>query len=148
MKTLHFSALIDASPKVVWDTMLGPDTYQVWSSEFVEGSYFEGSWAQGQRIRFLAPDGRGITSVVAESRPYEFVSLKHLGSIENGVEDTESASVRSWAPSFENYTFVGAGASTEVKVDIDVTAEFEEYTQKTWPKALARLKAICERSGG
>jgi hypothetical protein len=33
---------------------------------------------------------------------------------------------------------------TEVKVDMDVTPEFEAYMEQTWPKALAKLKMTCE----
>jgi hypothetical protein len=29
-------------------------------------------------------------------------------------------------------------------VDQDVTAEFKPYLQEAWPKALLRLKALCE----
>jgi len=144
MKTLHFDIAIHASRDIVWGTMLAPDTYRRWTAEFTEGSYYEGTFAEGSRIQFLAPDGNGITSVVAECRPHEFLSLKHLGYVKDGVEDTESEAVRSWAPSFENYTFSEAGSSTKVTVDLDVEPAFEEYMMKVWPKALASLKALCE----
>ena len=52
--------------------------------------------------------------------------------------------VRSWAPAYENYTLSDAGDATELAVDNDVTPEFEEYMTKVWPKALARLKQLCE----
>jgi hypothetical protein len=144
MKTLHFAIAIHAPREIVWDTMLAPETYRRWTAEFTEGSYYEGAFAEGARIRFLAPDGNGITSVVAEWRPHEFLSLKHLGYVKDGIEDTDSEAVRSWAPSFENYTFAEAGSSTELSVDLDVEPAFEEYMMKVWPKALASLKALCE----
>ncbi len=128
--------------------MLGPETYELWTAEFCEGSYFEGSWNKGDRIRFLAPDGSGMTSVIDENRSHEFISIKHLGYIKNGVEDTESEEVRSWAPSFESYTFSDVGSSTEINVAVEVMPEFKDYMMKTWPKALARLKAICESPSG
>lgn len=144
MKSLHFATLIQAKRDHVWNVMLAPHTYKLWTAEFAEGSSFEGSWAAGERIRFLAPGGEGLTSVIAENRPHEFLSIKHLGSIKDGVEDTESESVRRWAPSFENYSFSDVGSGTELRVDMEVTPEFEQYMAKTWPKALAKLKAICE----
>lgn len=144
MKTLYFATVIDATPPMVWSTMLDQDTYGIWTSVFIEGSYFEGSWLEGQRIRFLGPDGSGMSSVVAENRPHEFISIKHLGYLKNGVEDTESEEVRGWAPAFENYSFAAVGLSTALKVALDVTPEFEEYMAKAWPKALAKLKEICE----
>lgn len=89
-----------------------------------------------------------MTSVIAENRPHEFLSIRHLGIIKDGVEDTESEEARSWAPAFENYTFSASGTSTELAVDMDVTPEFEEYMVETWPKALAKLKAISEAGAG
>ncbi|HSP92676.1 MAG TPA: hypothetical protein VLN08_17305 [Vicinamibacterales bacterium] len=59
MKTLQFAIDIRASRQTVWDTMLALDTYRVWTAEFAEGSYYEGSWEQGARIRFLVPSGPG-----------------------------------------------------------------------------------------
>jgi hypothetical protein len=85
-----------------------------------------------------------MVSEVADCRPPELLSLKHLGYVKDGVEDTESEMVRSWAPAFENYTLSYAGLSTHLQIDIDVTPEFEEYMTKVWPKALARLKQLCE----
>src|SRR5512134_3383911 len=86
-KALHFTTLIQAPRQTVWDTMLGPATYRIWTAAFTQGSYFEGSWEEGERIRFLAPDGRGMTAQTAENRKHEFISIKHLGYVKDGVED-------------------------------------------------------------
>ena len=144
MKRLQFSTAIQAPRELVWETVIGPVTYRIWTAAFTEGSYFEGTWAQGQRMRFLAPGGNGLVSEIAELRPREFISIKHLGEIKGGVEDTESEAVRSWTPCFENYTFTQVGAATELTVDMDMAESFEEYMTKTWPKALSLLKALCE----
>jgi uncharacterized protein YndB with AHSA1/START domain len=141
---MQFSARIDAPRKNVWDAMLAPDTYKQWTAEFMAGSYYEGSWDAGERIRFLSPDGGGMLAQIAENRPYEYVSIKHIGEIKDGVEDTTSETVRTWAPAFENYTFTDAGSGTDVHVEMDVMPEYEEYMGKAWPRALARLKEICE----
>lgn len=144
MKTLHFSAVINAPRKHVWNVMLGAETFRAWTAEFAEGSYFEGAWDEGQTIRFLTPDGSGMASMIARNRPYEFVSIKHLGIIKDGIDDTESDAARSWAPAYENYTFSDVGASTELRVDVDTPPDFEAYMADTWPKALAKLKNLCE----
>lgn len=144
MKRLHFATVIDTTPAVVWDAMLAPHTYRQWTAEFAPGSYFEGSWAQGERVRFLGPGGDGMTAIIAENRPGEFLSIKHLGIIKDAKEDTTSDAARQWAPAFENYTLSGEGSSTRLEIDLDVTPDFEEYMQRTWPRALAALKAICE----
>lgn len=143
-KTLNFSVSIQCSRRMVWDTMLGSDGYKVWTAAFCEGSYFSGSWAEGQKIQFHGPGGDGMTAVIAENRPYEYVSVRHIGEISGGVEDTTSAKVQSWAPAYENYTFVESGDGTEVKVSLDTAPEWEKYMLDTYPKALVLLKNLCE----
>jgi hypothetical protein len=103
-KRVQFSTEIAAPPARVVEVMTDPDTYRQWTAPFAEGSHFEGSWAQGERIRFLAPSGDGMVAEIAEHRPNEFISIRHLGMISDGVEDTESEEVRAWAPAYENYT--------------------------------------------
>jgi hypothetical protein len=144
MKKLHFAVTIGAPRPQVWDTMLGPETYKAWTAPFCEGSYFEGSWVKGGKIRFLAPYGSGMTSVIADNRMHEYISIRHLGYVRDGVDDTESEDVRSWTPAFENYTFRDVAGGTQVDVDADVAPEFEQFMLETYPQALAKLKAICE----
>ena len=144
MKKLHFSQEIHAPRSRVWQTMLDADTYRDWTAPFCEGSHYEGSWNEGDRIRFLAPNGSGMTAVIAQSREPEFLSIKHVGEVADGIEDTSSERVRAWAPAFENYTFNAKDGGTEVEVDLDVTPEYEQYMRDTWPKALAKLKNLCE----
>ena len=144
MNTLQFSIIINSPKEKVWSTMLEQETFKVWTEAFAEGSYYEGFWNKGERIKFLAPDGDGMTSIIAEIKPFEFISIKHLCIIKDGVEDTESPESKSWAAAFENYTFQERDGATELKVDADVPPEFKDYMNSAWPKALARVKGICE----
>ncbi len=143
-KTLHFSVSIASPKEHVWNTMLGPETYKAWTAPFCEGSCFEGSWEAGTRMRFLAPSGDGMVSVIAENRPHEYLSIRHIGEIRAGEEDTTSEKVRAWAGAYENYALRAAKGGTDVEVSVDVTAEFEKYMADTFPRALGELKAICE----
>jgi hypothetical protein len=143
-KKLDFSVRISAPRSVVWDTMLAPATYAQWTSEFCEGSHFKGSWAKGEKIQFLAPNGDGMTAVIAENRLHEYMSIRQLGEIVGGVEDVTSDKVRAWAPAYENYSFSDVPGGTEIKVDVEVTPDFVEYMMRTYPKALDRLKMLCE----
>jgi ligand-binding SRPBCC domain-containing protein len=54
MKTLNFSININAPKENVWHKMLNPESFRVWTAEFCEGSYFEGSWIKGEKITPLA----------------------------------------------------------------------------------------------
>lgn len=145
MKTLTFEIAIQAPRAVAWAHMLGAESYKAWTSPFGEGYCFVGSWDEGASIRFLAPSGDGMTAVIAENMPDEYVSIRHIGMIENGIEDTTSEKVRAWAPAYENYRFVDAPGGCRVVVTMDAAPEWEQYLLDTWPKALARLKALCER---
>lgn len=144
VKRIQFTEHIAAPVQRVCDMMFDPKGYRTWASAFAEGCYFEGSWERGRRIRFLAPPGDGMIAEIAEHRENEFISIRHLGFIANGIEDTESEAARSWAGAYENYTFNSSPAGTTLIVDLDVTNELEAYMTSTWPKALKKLKAICE----
>ena len=144
MRKLTYSVLIDAPRKVVWETMLDPEHYKIWTATFFEGSYFSGSWETGARIQFLTPAGHGMTAIIEESRPHEYVSIKHIGEIKDFVEDTSSERVLSWAPAFENYSFSDAGAGCELQVSMDTLPEYEGYMNEMYPKALGVLKELCE----
>ena len=145
MKTLTFECTIHAPRADVWTAMLDPEGYKAWTAAFCEGSHYVGSWEQGARIRFLAPSGDGMSAVIAENRLHEFVSIRHLGMIENSVEDTSSDKVRAWTPAHENYRFADVPGGCRVTVTLDTAAEWEQYMLDTYPMALALLKQLCER---
>jgi hypothetical protein len=145
-KQIQFTVDIAAPVPVVFRMMFDPEIYKDWTSPFAEGSYYEGSWQQGQKIKFMSPSGDGMVSEIAEHRENEFTSIRHLGYISNGIEDTQSESIREWAPAYENYTFIATAEGTRLVIDQDVTLEFEQYIAEAWPKALQRLKMLCEAS--
>lgn len=143
--TLAYQVAIAAPRALVWELMLGPESYRRWTAPFCAGTYYEGSWEQGARIRFLDPKGDGMVAEIAENRLHEFVSIRHLGEIRDGREDTTSEAVRAWAPAYENYHFADApGGGTEVKVEVESLPDFVAYLDKLYPRALAILKAMCE----
>jgi len=148
MEKLHYSIVVDAPKEKVWNIMLNDDTYRKWTEVFMPGSYYKGSWTKGSKILFLAPGEKGESGMVSrikESRPYEYISIEHLGIVKDGKEDTTSEEVKVWAGAHENYTLRETDGKTEVKVDLDSNEEFKDMFQNTWPKALQRLKEIAER---
>ena len=145
MTRLTYSTTIQAPRDVVWRTMLEDETYRAWTSAFQEGSYAVTDWKQGSKALFLAPDGSGMVSRVAEHRPNEFLSLEHVGIVKEGVEDTESEEVRKWAGARENYTLTDERGNVSLRVDMDTTEEHKKFFEDVWPKALAKLKDLSER---
>ncbi len=146
--TLEFTLQIAAPRQVVWQHMLADAGYRDWTSVFCAGSYFLGSWDEGAEIRFLSPGGDGMVAEIAEHRLHERVSIRHLGDIVAGVEDRDSERARSLYPAYETYDFLsdgdGEGEGTLLRVCVDAVPEFEAFLSDTYPKALQRLKAICE----
>lgn len=150
MQQLHASIHINAPRAHVWDIMLGEQTYPEWACAFNPGSYFKGSWELGAKILFLgpSPDGNGeggMVSHIKEHRLHEYISIEHIGMIQNGVEDMTSEEVKKWTPFLENYTFKDIDGGTGVLVDMDVNEEYRAMFEELWPKALLLLKALAEK---
>ena len=150
MQKLHFSITINAPKEKVWHTMVDDKPYREWTAAFNPGSYYKGDWSKGSKILFLGPDPKtgeegGMVSRIAENKPYEFISIEHLGIVKNGVEDTTSEEASKWAPAFENYTFIEKGGATEVLVEMDIEDENKKMFEEMWPKALQKLKEIAEK---
>jgi hypothetical protein len=149
MKKLHFSIFINAPKEKVWHAMLDDASYREWTTAFNPGSYYKGDWNEGSKILFLGPNPEGggeagMVSRIAENRPYEFLSIEHLGIVKDGVEDTESEEAKKYAPAFENYTFVEKDGGTEILVDMDSDEEMAPMFENMWPEALKKLKGLAE----
>jgi uncharacterized protein YndB with AHSA1/START domain len=149
MQKLNFSIVIDAPKEKVWHAMLDDKPYREWTSAFNPGSYYKGDWSRGSKMLFLGPDPEtgqegGMVSRIVENRPYEYISIEHMGMIRNGIEDTTSEAARKMAPAYENYTFREKDGATEVLVDMDAEEEYAEMFNKMWPEGLQRLKKIAE----
>ncbi len=130
--------------------MLEDATYRQWTRSFNDPSYYRGDWNEGSKILFLGTekDGgkeSGMSSVIAKNVPFEYISIRHLGVIENGVEKPwpgESAG-------FENYTFTEKYGGTQVDVELanipDFYKEMADMMSVLWPKALGVLKTLAEK---
>lgn len=146
MKKMEFNIKIDASPEKVWNVIISKDTYPLWTAVFCEGSTVETDWKKGSKAVFSDGNGSGMVAEIAAHIPHEFLSIKHLGEISNGVEDTTSEKVKEWAGAHENYTLKVMDGQTHWKVEIDVTPDFIEYMGETWPKAQEKVKEMAEHS--
>lgn len=144
MKKLEFNIQIDASPETVWNIIIGKDTYPQWTAVFCEGSAVETDWKKGSKALFLDGKGSGMVAEIAENIPYEFLSIRHLGEVYNGVEDTTSDKIKEWAGAHENYTLQSIDGKTHWKVEIDVAPDFTDYMNDTWPKAQQKVKEMAE----
>lgn len=152
MKKLQFKTNINAPAQKVYDLMLGmsnKNTYEQWTALFNPTSTYEGTWNKGSKILFIGTDEEGekggMVSEVADNVPNSFVSIRHYGLVKGNVEITEGPEVEKWANGFENYTFEEHNGVTTVIVDLDTTEDFIDYMNESYPKALNKLKEICEK---
>lgn len=151
MEKLQFKVSINAPVNKVYDFMLGAtskSTYEQWTSLFNPTSTFEGSWDKGSKILFIGVDEKGekggMVSKIVENIPNRFVSIQHYGLFKADAEITEGPEVEKWANGFENYIFEESNGTATVTVELDTTEEFLDYMNQTYPKALDKLKEICE----
>jgi hypothetical protein len=152
MKKLQFKISIDAPAHRVYDIMLGisnKSTYESWTALFNPTSTYEGSWEKGSKILFIGTDDNGekggMISEIIDNIPNKFISIRHYGLIKGGVEITEGPEVGDWSNGFENYTFEENNGNTVVTVDLDITEDFSDFMNEIYPKALSKLKELCEK---
>lgn len=151
MEKLKYTVSINAPVNKVYDLMLGISnkvSYEQWTALFNPTSTYEGSWNKGSKMLFLGIDEKGekggMVSEIADNIPNQFVSIRHYGLLQANVEITEGPEVEKWANGFENYTFEEENGTTTVTVDLDTTEDFLDYMNEHYPKALDKLKGMCE----
>ncbi len=150
MERIQFKSFINAPREKVWNIMLDDATYREWTKVFNPdgpASFFEGDWSLGSAMKFIGSGENGslsgMYSVVKENKPYDFLSIRHIGEIKEGKEvpwETPEG-----VEALENYTFTEKDGGTELVVDLDTLTEYKEMFQDMCPKALEKLKEICEK---
>jgi uncharacterized protein YndB with AHSA1/START domain len=147
MKTFRSKIDIAASPKKVWDTMIKPDTYKEWVNVAWPGSYYEGNWGLGENVKFISPGQGGTLARIVEYRPYEYIRAEHIAVINNdGTEDRGSEAAKNWIGTMESYAFHEVNGNTQLESAMNTNPEWGHMFADSMPKALAKLKEMCERS--
>jgi uncharacterized protein YndB with AHSA1/START domain len=148
-EVMHFEITINTNAEKVFNIMLDEEKYKEWTYEFNPSSHFKGSWEKGSKMLFIgtSSDGNtgGMISKIKENIPGRFISIEHLGEIKNGKEVNSGPEVDEWSGALENYTLKDVDGATLLEIDIDSIQKFKSYFAETWPKALKRLKLICEK---
>ena len=147
MEKINFSTHINASPEKVWKTLWDDASYRAWTRVFAEGSSVKtDNWKEGTKVLFVDGTDSGMVSRVASNKPNEYMSFEHLGEIKNGIEDTTSEKVKQWAGCRENYTLKETNGATDLFVDMDISPEYKDYFEKTWPNAMNKIKELAENN--
>ncbi len=148
MQTVQFTQVINAPKEHVWKTMLEKPTYEARTTAFAEWSTYEWSRDQWEKITFIGPDGiagGGMVAEIAESRLYEYVSIRHLAELSPDEKTGKVIETRFPEPSYENYTLEEHdGVTTVTVVMTALPEEYVEMFSEMWPNALLALKELCE----
>ncbi len=152
MEKLQYTIKINAPAQKVYDLMLGisnKTTYEQWTSMFNPTSTYEGNWDKGSKMLFVGIDEKGekggMVSEISENIKNDYISIRHYGLVQANVEITSGPQVEKWANGFENYTFQENNGNTDITIElVGFTEDLKDYMNESWPKALDKLKELCE----
>ena len=142
MKEMQFSIEINVSKEKVWTTLWGDMTFRDWASVIDEGTYMKGIMEEGNTIQFISSvGGYGVTSLIEELIPNEFVSFRHsVDTKEHGQQERE----KEWTGGIESYSLTEKNGVTTLTVKTDIPQEQEETFRIRFPRALNRIKILTE----
>lgn len=145
---LVFEKEMAAPPSVVYDVMIGEDSYRQWTKVFNETSHFIGNWQKGCEILFVGVDANGeqggMVSFIKENMPSKFISIEHRGMLKGDDKILEGPEVEPWKGGLENYHFIPTTEGCKLRIEMDANDDFKSYFEETWPKALDVLKQLTE----
>lgn len=149
MIRIHIEKTFHISPELLWELVVDPENYSFWTESFSEGSEFVGDWTKGSNIRFVAEDENGkesgMLSEIVESQWPEFISIKHVGIVMNGVNDYDSPLAQGWSGIFENYKFIPQEDGTSIfSVEQELPEEQAEEFKINWEKSFDRMAELIE----
>ncbi|SHK80369.1 ATPase [Chryseobacterium polytrichastri] len=139
MEKLSFEIQINADPEKVWNVLWGEITYRQWTTAFTEGSFYEGTLEEGSIVKFFDPHNNGMYSRVEKNIAHKEMKFLHLGEIYDGVESPQN-----WGEATEAYILEENEDGTVLKGEIQTPAEFKEFFESKFPKALGIVKNLSE----
>lgn len=139
---MQFTATIQAPKEKVWDTLWQDKTFREWAGLIDPGTYMTGELKEDNEVQFIsAENGYGVTSLVAELKPAEYLLLKHQADTKDtGKQERD----KEWTGGEESYILTEQDGITTLTVAFGVPPEMEDYFRENYPKALERLKELAE----
>lgn len=149
MKPIIKSIEINAPREKIWHVLWDDASYRDWCSLFSEGSYYDGTLALGEKVRFLGPnpvDGSigWLLTEVTEFVPHEVMVFSFLWMVNNGIDVTEGPGVDEWIGLREQYHLTETDGVTTLAIDTVMADDYHEFMMDAWDKALARVKELSE----
>lgn len=144
MKKATFSVQINAPKEKVWETLWNDATYRQWTTVFHEGSHAVSDWQEGSEVLFLGPDGGGMFSKIERMVSNEIMEFKHLGMFKDGEKQPSTEETKAWEGCMENYYLTQTNGNTELRVELDIAEDHEDFFKEAFPKALQKVKELAE----
>lgn len=150
MLTLHYQITLGAIPQKVWKTLFDKSTYSTWTKPFSPDgseSVYEWSWEQGAEIVFTdAERSGGMKAMIAESIPYESLSIEHRAEFYVDKETGEEQVTEYESHGYENYRLTQQWDQTVLEVEmVWIPEEYAEMFNAMRPQALECVKQLCEQ---
>lgn len=142
MKEMQFKIEINAPRKKVWQTLWQDESLRDWSGIVDPGTYMVGELKQGATVQFNSAEGYGVTSLVAELVPGEFILFKHQADTQDSGKNNRDDQ---WTGGQESYKLTENNGVTVLEMSLDVPPELEKIMSASYPKALGRVKELSER---
>ena len=145
METLNYEIHINAPIQKVWDLLWDQETYPIWTQFFMPDSQMKSDWKIGGKTYFLDQAGNGMVSTIESLDEPNEVVFRHLGTLKDGVEDTESKEVKDWSGAEEKYFLRSIDENTtEVRAITHINGEYEEHMNNGFNQGFAMLKNLAE----
>jgi uncharacterized protein YndB with AHSA1/START domain len=139
IKKLQFSIAIEAPREKVWNTLWQEKTFREWADIIDPGMYIDGDLKEGNRVKFMSPNGFGVTSLVERFIPNELVSFRHMMDTKEGEERKNE-----WTGGKECYSLTENSDLTTLTIELDTPPEQEDNFKVILPKVLECVKMMSE----
>ncbi len=141
MKEMQFKIEISAPKERVWQILWEDESLRDWSGIVDPGTYMLGELKEGETVQFNSAEGYGVTSLVAELIPNEFILFKHQADTQDSGKAHRDDQ---WMGGQESYKLTEKNGVTTLEMSLDVPPELEKIMSASYPKALARIKELSE----
>ena len=145
IKTIKKDITINATAQKVWDVLIKEEYNAQWYECFSPGTKAETDWQTGSKVRFVDPDGNGITGVITANEPAKLLYITYKGFIDKGQEDFDSDMAKTYSGTTEIYTLTESDGKTSLDIEAPMGDEYYEEMSKAWEEALKLIKQLSEQ---
>lgn len=145
METLSYEIVINAPKQKIWDILWGEKTYREWTQFFGGGSVMRSDWKVNGKTYFLDENGDGMVSTIDSLEEPDHIIFKHLGIINEGIEDTQSKKISEWNGAYEKYILIDLEGKTKLHAEVQTEKEFRDLMNEGFEKGLEIIKNLAEQ---